>query len=141
MRASDSENSLTVWGDRRGAHQDGKAECKKMIDHNHELPVVWQCRLLELSRSTAYYRPRTVSEENLALMRRMDELHMDWPSFGSRGLLKLLWQEGRTWRLTTKRRRSLIWRKCLRCIVQRRPTIAMFLLKRSLYDKPEFRAL
>lgn len=65
-----------------------------MIDRNHNLPVVRQCRLLEISRSTTYYHARPVSEENLALMRRMDELHMDWPSFGSRGLMKLLRQEG-----------------------------------------------
>ena len=38
------------------------------------LPVVAQCRLLKIARSTLYYQPAAVSEDDLALMRRMDEL-------------------------------------------------------------------
>ena len=41
-----------------------------MIARTHRLPVVRQCRLVELSRSTAYYRPQEESEENLAMMKR-----------------------------------------------------------------------
>jgi len=48
-----------------------------MIDRKHKLPVTKQCRLLALNRSTAYYRPKGESEENLAVMRTLDEL---WPS-------------------------------------------------------------
>ena len=51
-----------------------------MIDRTHELPVVRQCQILQLSRSTAYYQPQPESPEDLALMRRIDELHTDWPS-------------------------------------------------------------
>ena len=44
-----------------------------MIDRTHKLPVLHQCSLLGLARSTAYYTPREVSAEDLALMRRIDE--------------------------------------------------------------------
>jgi len=55
-----------------------------MIDREHELPVVRQCELLDLARSTAYYEPLPVPEADLALMRRIDELHLKWPFLGSR---------------------------------------------------------
>jgi putative transposase len=65
-----------------------------MIDREHELPVVRQCEVLGLSRSTAYYRPLPVPESDLTLMRRMDELHLKWPFLGSRRLRDLLNTEG-----------------------------------------------
>lgn len=65
-----------------------------MIDRNHELPVLRQCELLALSRSTAYYAPVPVSEEDLALMRRIDELHLKWPFLGARRLRDLLRKDG-----------------------------------------------
>ena len=65
-----------------------------MIDKEHYLPVTRQCRVLQLSRSSVYYRPRPVSPENLDLMSRMDELHLEYPFFGARGLMKLLRREG-----------------------------------------------
>jgi len=46
-----------------------------MIDRSHTLPIVRQCQALKLARSTAYYRPKPVSPEDLAQMRRIDELH------------------------------------------------------------------
>lgn len=67
-----------------------------MIDRAHELPVLRQCELLALSRSTAYYRPQPVSEADLTLMRRIDELHLKWPFLGSRRLRDLLNSEGFT---------------------------------------------
>ena len=57
-----------------------------MIDRKHRLPVTRQCRLLDLSRSTAYYKPVGESEENLALMRMLDELYLERPSRGSRSM-------------------------------------------------------
>ncbi len=51
-----------------------------MIARTHRLPVVRQCRLVELSRSTAYYRPREESEENLAVMKEIDRLYMERPT-------------------------------------------------------------
>ena len=65
-----------------------------MIDRSHDLPVVRQCQILQLARSTAYYQPQPESQEDLALMRRIDELHMDWPFAGARMLRRLLKREG-----------------------------------------------
>jgi putative transposase len=65
-----------------------------MINREHELSVVRQCELLELARSTAYYQPLPVSEADLALMRRLDELHLKWPFLGTRRLARLLNAEG-----------------------------------------------
>jgi putative transposase len=65
-----------------------------MIDTQHELTVVRQCQLLELPRSTAYYQPAPESAENLALMRRIDELHLEFPFAGARMLRDLLRLEG-----------------------------------------------
>ena len=65
-----------------------------MIDRNHDLPVVRQCEILELARSTAYYTPKPTSPEDLALMRRMDELHLEYPFAGSRMLRDLIRNEG-----------------------------------------------
>ena len=55
-----------------------------MIDRKHRLPVTRQCRLLDMSRSTAYYKPVGESEENLAVMRMIDELYLERPTRGSR---------------------------------------------------------
>ena len=66
-----------------------------MIDRTHPLSVVRQCQLLTLARSTAYYQPTPVSEPTLALMRRIDELHLQYPFAGARMLRDLLRQEGR----------------------------------------------
>ena len=66
-----------------------------MIDRTHKLPVVRQCEILELARSTAYYTVKPTSPEDLALMRRIDELHLDYPFAGSRMLRDLLRNEGR----------------------------------------------
>ena len=65
-----------------------------MIDRTHPLPVVRQCQLLKLDRSTAYYQPTPVSETTLAWMRRIDELHLQYPFAGARMLRDLLRQEG-----------------------------------------------
>lgn len=63
-----------------------------MIDRTHPLPVTSQCRLLDLSRSTAYYKPVGESEENLAIMRALDELYLKRPARGSRGMKDALWR-------------------------------------------------
>ena len=54
-----------------------------MIDRGAALPIVRQCELLELSRSSVYYEPRPVSAADLALMRRLDELHLAHPFLGA----------------------------------------------------------
>ncbi len=65
-----------------------------MIDRSHDLPVVRQAKLLKLSRGSIYYKPRAVSAIDLAIMRRIDELHLLYPFAGSRMLRDLLRQEG-----------------------------------------------
>jgi putative transposase len=65
-----------------------------MIDRGHDLPLVRQAELLRLSRSTLYYEPRPVPAAELAIMRRIDELHLDYPFAGSRMLRDLLRGEG-----------------------------------------------
>jgi putative transposase len=65
-----------------------------MIDKKHDLSVVKQAKLLGLARSTIYYEARSVSAADLALMRRMDELHLLYPFAGSRMLAGLLQGEG-----------------------------------------------
>ena len=66
-----------------------------MIERAHDLPVSRQAGLLDISRSNVYYLPRPVSEDDLALMRRIDELHLEFPFAGARMLRDLLHQEGR----------------------------------------------
>ncbi len=57
-----------------------------MIDREHPLSVVRQARLLEISRGAVYYQHRPTSEADLALMRRIDELHVEHPFMGARML-------------------------------------------------------
>lgn len=54
-----------------------------MIDRSHELPLTRQAKVLKLSRSGLYYRPRPVSPADLAVMRRIDELHLEYPFAGA----------------------------------------------------------
>lgn len=54
-----------------------------MINHEHELPLVRQAELLKLSRSSLYYEPHPVPAAELAIMRRIDELHLNYPFAGS----------------------------------------------------------
>ena len=61
-----------------------------MIDRTHELPVVRQAQLLDLSRSSVYYLPQPTPEGDLRLMRRIDELHLDHPFAGARMLRDML---------------------------------------------------
>ena len=65
-----------------------------MIDRTHNLPVVRQCEILQLARSSAYYTPKPTSLEDLVLMRRIDALHLDYPFAGSRMLRDPLRNEG-----------------------------------------------
>ena len=65
-----------------------------MIDRSHTLPLTQQARELGISRGSIYYLPKPVSPADLAIMRRIDELHMEFPFAGSRMLRDLLRQEG-----------------------------------------------
>jgi len=65
-----------------------------MIDRGHDLPLIRQADLLGLSRGSLYCQPRAVPAADLAVMRRIDELHLDYPFAGSRMLRDLLRGEG-----------------------------------------------
>ena len=65
-----------------------------MIDRQHELSISKQAKALKISRGSVYYLPRPVSAADLAVMRRMDELHLELPFAGSRMLRDLLNAEG-----------------------------------------------
>ena len=65
-----------------------------MIDRQHDLSITKQAEALGISRSSVYYVPRPVPAADLAIMRRMDELHLDLPFAGSRMLRDLLTAEG-----------------------------------------------
>ena len=65
-----------------------------MIDRTHALPVTRQCQLLNLNRSSVYYQPTGTSDEDLRLMRRIDEMHLKRPFYGSRRIRDWLWEEG-----------------------------------------------
>ena len=65
-----------------------------MIDRQHPLPVVQQCQLLAIARSSVYSTPQPVSAATLALMRQIDELHLQHPFAGSRMLRDLLRLQG-----------------------------------------------
>ena len=113
-----------------------------MIDRNHELSVVRQCQILELPRSTAYYRPAPESPENLALMRRIDELHLQFPFAGARMLRDLLRQEGiiagrkRIGRLMEKMGIEALYRKANTSKKAPGHTIYPYLLRNLAIDRP-----
>ena len=65
-----------------------------MVDRGCGLPLSRQCALLGVSRSSHYYDPLGESAENLALMRRLDELHLEQPFYGSRQMARHLRREG-----------------------------------------------
>ena len=65
-----------------------------MIDRGHKLPLTRQAAVLGISRGSLYYSARPVPPAELAIMRRIDELHLDYPFAGSRMLRDLLRGEG-----------------------------------------------
>jgi putative transposase len=65
-----------------------------LVGADPQVSVRHQCELLELCRSSYYYEPCAESEENLGLMRRLDELHLEYPVYGSRKLAELLRRAG-----------------------------------------------
>ena len=72
-----------------------RGERKAMIRRDApDLSLSRQCRLLSISRSTFYYTPRGESVENLTLMRRIDELFMKYPFYGSRQMVRQLLRDG-----------------------------------------------
>src|SRR3954463_910770 len=88
-----------------------------MIDRNHELPLTRQASLLQLSRSSLYYEPQSVPEAELAIMRRIDALHLDYPFAGSRMLRDLLRGEGVV--IGREMVRTMMRRMCIEALYRR----------------------
>jgi putative transposase len=65
-----------------------------MIDREHDLPITKQAEVLRISRGSVYYLPRPVSEADLAIMRHLDRLHLEFPFAGARMLRGLLSADG-----------------------------------------------
>src|SRR3954466_1505795 len=93
------------------------AERRALVDRaDPALSVVAQCRLLKIARSTLY-RAVPVREDDLALMRRMDELYLAAPFYGSRRMTAVLRREG--WPVNRKRIRRLMRVMALEAIYQK----------------------
>ena len=82
------------------------------------MTVKRQCEFLGVPRATLYYRPRPASEQNLALMRAIDELHLAYPQFGSRNFVYWLTREG--WRVNRKRVQRLMRKMGMEALVLKR---------------------
>ena len=65
-----------------------------MIDPEHDLSIKQQAKALGISRGSVYYMPRPVSDADLMRMRRIDELHLEYPFAGSRMLRDMLFRQG-----------------------------------------------
>ena len=113
-----------------------------MIDRDSELPVKRQAQILELSRSSVYYTPRALPERDLLLMRRMDELHLKWPFYGSRKLTRELQRQGhevgRRHVVTLMHRMGIeaIYRKPRTSIPARWSAIYPYLLSGLVIERP-----
>jgi len=65
-----------------------------MIDKEDKLPVTRQCEILDLNRSGIYYKPVPLSDADRELMRQIDEIHLNYPFYGSRNIRNDLWAKG-----------------------------------------------
>ncbi len=113
-----------------------------MIERGAQLPVTRQVELLELSRASVYYVPRPLPERDLVLMRRLDELHLRWPFYGSRKLLVELRKEGfdvgRRHVVTLMRRMGIeaLYRKPRTSLAARGASIYPYLLTGLAVERP-----
>jgi putative transposase len=95
-----------------------------MIDRKHNLPITRQAEVLRISRGSVYYLPRPVSAADLEVMRRLDQLHLEYPFTGSRMLRGLLAAEG-----------SKFGRRHVKTLMRRMGIEALF--RRPRTTKPE----
>jgi putative transposase len=114
-----------------------------MIDRKHELSITKQAYLMGISRGTIYYLPKPVSSEDLSLMRRIDELHLEFPFAGSRMLRDLLNRE-REKNISRKRLRRLMKQMGIEALYRKPNTskasknhkIYPYLLRNRVIDRP-----
>ncbi len=120
-----------------------RGERKAMIRRDHpELSLSRRCRLLTISRSSFYYTPKGESPANLTLMRRIDELFLKYPFYGSRQMVRQLRRDGV--RVGRHRVRRLMRLMGLEAIYQAPRTstphpahrVCPYLLKGLIIDRP-----
>jgi putative transposase len=107
-----------------------------------ELSIVAQCRLLKVARSSLYWRSATVSENDLRLMRRIDELYLATPFYGARRMVAVLRRDG--WTVNRKRVRRLMRVMRIEAIYQKSNTsrrhpdhiVYPYLLRGLAIDRP-----
>ena len=103
-----------------------------LVDHDDQVvPVVAQCKLLKVARSSLYYRPAPVSADDLAVMRRMDELHLAWPFYGSRRMTAVLRREG--WPVNRKRIKRLMRIMALEASIRSRTPAGNIRITRCIF--------
>jgi putative transposase len=120
-----------------------RAERLALVDHDDPvLPVTAQCRLLKVARSTLYYQSIPADADELAVMRRIDELHLEYPFYGSRRLAVVLRDDG--WVVNRKRTQRLMRLMGLEAIYQKPNTsrphldhkVYPYLLRGLIIDRP-----
>jgi len=120
-----------------------RAERLALVDHDDPVvPVTAQCRLLKVARSTLYYQPVPPSADELAVMRRIDELHLEYPFYGSRRMAVMLRDDG--WVMNRKRAHRLMRVMGLETIYQKPNTswphpdhkVYPYLLRGLIIDRP-----
>ena len=99
-----------------------------MIDREHDLPITRQAEALCVSRSSVYYLPRPVPEADLAIMRRLDRLHLEYPFAGARMLKGLLAAEG-----------SKIGRRHVKTLMRRMGIEALYRRPRTTKPEPGYK--
>ena len=114
-----------------------------MIEPSHpQLPIVRQCELLGLARASYYHRPEPETDENLRLMRVIDETYLAYPVFGSRQMARWLRRQGHV--VNRKRVQRLMRLMGLEAIYQKPNTsrkhpynpVYRYLLRRLKVDRP-----
>ena len=96
------------------------SERRGRIHEQHALSKTRRCELLDVARSSAYYRCKPVGEADLAVMRLIDEIHLQWPFYGSRRMRDALEERGHT--VNRKRIQRLMRQMDLRALYPRRRT-------------------
>jgi len=96
------------------------SERRAQIHEDHALSKRRRCQLLDVARSTAYYRPEALDGEDLALMRLIDEIHLQWPFYGSRRIRDEL--QARDHNVNRKRVQRLMRHMGLQALYPRRRT-------------------
>jgi putative transposase len=120
-----------------------RADRLALVAHDDPaLRVAAQCRLLKVARSTLYYQPVPAAPDELAVMRRIDELHLEYPYYGSRRMAVVLRDDG--WAVNRKRAQRLMRVMGLEAIYQKPNTsqphpdhkVYPYLLRDLTIDRP-----